>query len=145
MWSAQHSIEINAAPEVILRVLADTARWPEWNAGTEWVELDGPFAAGTTARMKIPGEEPLTFRLLSVGPDGFEDETPVPDANVIVRVAHEIEPLADRRARVVYRATVEGPNAEALGPEIGPQVTADFPDVLAALKARAEASPRATI
>jgi hypothetical protein len=38
----------------------------------------------------------------------------------------------------VYRATVDGPNAERLGPDIGPQVTADFPEVLAALKARAE-------
>ena len=52
------------------------------------------------------------------------------------------ERLADGRCRVVYRATVDGPNAEQLGPDIGPQVTADFPEVLAALKARAEASPR---
>jgi len=142
MWTSQHSIEINAAPGVILGIFADTARWPEWNAGTEWVELDGPFAAGTTARMKIPGEEPLAFRLVSVGPDGFEDETQIPDAGVVVRVMHEIEPLGDRQVRVVYRATVEGPDGEALGPVVGPQVTADFPDVLASLKARAEASSR---
>jgi hypothetical protein len=140
VWSAEHSIEINAAPEVINAVFADTARWPEWNAGTEWVELEGPFAAGTTARMKIPGEEPLAFRLVSVGPDGFEDETPIPDADIIVRVRHEIQSLAEGRSLVVYRATVDGPNADKLGAEIGPQVTADFPDVLTALKARAEAA-----
>ena len=101
-----------------------------------------PRPAGTTARMKIPGEEPLAFRLVHVGPDGFEDETPIPGADVVVRVRHTIEPLAGGRSRVVYRATVDGPNAEKLGSDIGPQVTADFPDVLAALKARAEASPR---
>ena len=140
MWTAEHTIEIGAAPEVINGFFADTARWPEWNAGTEWVELDGPFAAGTAARMKIPGEEPLHFRLVEVGPNGFEDETPIPDAGVVVRVRHSIEPLGADRSRVVYRATVDGPNAERLGPEIGPQITADFPDVLAALKARAEGS-----
>jgi hypothetical protein len=143
MWAAEHSTEINASPEAINAFFADTARWPEWNAGTEWVELDGPFAAGTTARMKIPGEEPLAFRLVHVGPDGFEDETPIPGADIVVRVRHTIEPIADGRSRVVYRATVDGPNAEKLGPEIGPQVTADFPDVLAALKVRAEAPTRA--
>jgi hypothetical protein len=139
MWAAEHSIEIGAGPEVINALFADTARWPQWNEGTEWVELDGPFVAGTTARMKIPGEEPLAFRLVEVGPDGFEDETPIPDAGIIVRVRHQIEPLASGRSRVVYRATIDGPNAEKLGPEIGPQVTADFPAVL---KAPAEpASP----
>jgi hypothetical protein len=140
MWTAEYRIEINAAPDVINGLFADTARWPEWNAGTEWVELDGPFAAGTTARMKMPGEQSLTFRLLSVGPDGFEDETPIAEAGIVVRVRHTIEALDDRRSQVAYRATVEGPNADQLGPEIGTQVTADFPDVLAALKSRAEAA-----
>lgn len=138
MWTAEYEIEIEAAPQVINAVFADTARWPDWNAGTEWVELDGPFAAGTTARMKMPGEEPLDFRLVSVGLDGFEDETPIPDAGIVVRVRHGVEAVADGRSRVVYRATVDGPNAEDFGASIGSQVTADFPDVLAALKARAE-------
>jgi hypothetical protein len=57
-----------------------------------------------------------------------------------VRVRHTIEPLDGGRSRVVYRATVDGPNAEEHGPEIGEQVTADFPSVLTSLKARAEAS-----
>jgi hypothetical protein len=143
MWAAEHSIEIDARREVINALFADTARWPQWNEGTEWVELDGPFVAGTTARMKIPGEEPLSFRLVQVGPDGFEDETPIPDAGIIVRVRHQIEPLASGRSRVVCRATIDGPNAEKLGPEIGRQVTADFPAVLAALKAHAEPASRA--
>src|SRR2546430_14530630 len=111
MWTSQHSIEINAAPGVILGIFADTARWPEWNAGTEWVELDGPFAAGTSARMKIPGEDPLAFRLVQVSPDGFEDETPIDDAGVVVRVRHAIERLADGRCRVGYPATVDWPKA----------------------------------
>jgi hypothetical protein len=143
MWTADYAIEIDATPEVINSFFADTARWTEWNAGTEWVELDGPFAAGTTARMKIPGEEPLAFRLVSVGPDGFEDETPIPGAGIVVRVRHTVEPIADGRSRVVYQATVDGPEADHLGPEIGPQVTGDFPEVLAALRDRAEASSRA--
>jgi hypothetical protein len=58
---------------------------------------------------------------------------------VVVRVRHSLEALAAGGTRITYRATVEGPPADALGPEIGTAVTADFPEVMAALAARAEA------
>jgi uncharacterized protein YndB with AHSA1/START domain len=138
MWTAEYSIDINASPEAIFGLFADVGRWPEWNAGTDWVELDGPFDVGTTGRMKVPDQDPLAFRLIAVGPRGFEDETAVPDAGIVVRVRHAIEPRVDGATRVVYRATIDGPRADELGPEIGPQISADFPDVLAALKERAE-------
>ena len=63
MWTHEFSIDTEAPAEAILRLFADVGHWPDWNAGTEWVELYGPFAPGTTARMKIPGEEPFPFRL----------------------------------------------------------------------------------
>ena len=141
MWTVEHSLLTRASPEAIRRLFEDVAGWPEWNAGAEWVELDGPFAAGTTGRMKVPGQDPLDFRLIWVGPDGFEDETPIPGAAVVVRVRHTIESLDGGRARIVYRATIDGPGADELGPVIGPQVTGDFPDVLSALVAWAEAAP----
>jgi hypothetical protein len=40
--------------------------------------------------------------------------------------------------RITYRATIDGPAADAVGPIIGPDITADFPDVLVALASRAE-------
>jgi hypothetical protein len=90
--------------------------------------------------MVIPDQGSLPFRLAWVGEGrGFEDETEVPGAEVVVRVRHSLEPLAAGGTRITYRATVEGPAADALGPEIGPAVTADFPEVIAALAARAEA------
>jgi hypothetical protein len=138
MWMAEYSIDINASPDAIFGLFADVSRWPEWNTGTEWVELYGPFGVGTTGRMKVPDQDPLAFRLIAVGPGGFEDETVVPDADIVVRVRHAIEPLDDGPTRVVYRATIDGPKADELGPQIGPQISGDFPDVLAALKERAE-------
>lgn len=138
MWTVEHSIVTNASPAAISRLFADVATWPEWNKGIEWVTLDGPFAAGTHGQMKVPGQEPFAFRLLAVGPDGFEDETPIPDAGVVVRVRHAIETSAGR-TRVAYGVTIDGPQADALGPVLGPEITADFPAVLEALVARAEA------
>jgi hypothetical protein len=118
MWTYTHSVVARASIEVVHSLFEDVARWPEWNAGTEWVRLDGPVA---------------------VGLDGFEDETEVPDAGIVVRVRHSIEPVDAATVRITYRATIDGPAADAVGPTIGPDITADFPDVLVALVSRAEA------
>src|SRR5918911_1861623 len=140
MWAYEHSLETAAGAETIFAILRDVRRWPEWNAGVERIDLDGPFATGTTGVMVIPDQASLPFRLAWVGEGrGFEDETEIPGAEVLVRVRHSLEPLAAGGTRITYRATVEGPAADTLGQEIGPAVTADFPEVIAALAARAEA------
>jgi uncharacterized protein YndB with AHSA1/START domain len=141
MWSYETSLETRASAEAVFEFFRDVASWPEWNAGVERIELEGPFAGGTSGTMVVPGEEPLAFRLVWVGEGrGFEDETPIPDAGVVVRVRHTLDPLASGGTRITYVATVEGPAADAAGPEIGTAVTADFPEVMAALAARAEAA-----
>jgi hypothetical protein len=138
MWSYEHSLETDGRAETIFEILRDVGRWPEWNPGVERIDLDGPFATGTTGVMVIPDQGSLSFRLAWVGEGrGFEDETEIPGAEVLVRVRHSLEPLGAGGTRITYRATVEGPAADALGPEIGPAVTADFPEVMAGLAARA--------
>jgi hypothetical protein len=63
---------------------------------------------------------------------GFVDETVLEDTRFLV--SHELQALPSGGTRVVYAIRVEGPEAATLGP----LVTADFPEVLAALKALAE-------
>ncbi|MHB8614123.1 MAG: SRPBCC family protein [Candidatus Dormibacteraceae bacterium] len=140
MWTYQHSIETSAGAETIFQILRDVSRWSEWNPGVERIDLDGPFATGTSGVMVIPDQGSLSFRLTWVGDgQGFEDETEIPGAGVLVRVRHTLAPLKPGGTRITYRASVEGPAAGALGPEIGPAVTSDFPAVMAALAGRAEA------
>jgi hypothetical protein len=140
MWTYQHIIETAAEAETIFEILRDTSRWPEWNSGVERIDLNGPFATGTEGVMVIPEQGSLPFRLAWVGEGrGFEDETEIPGAEILVRVRHSLEPLAAGGTRITYRATVEGVRADTLGPEIGPAVTADFPEVMASLAGRAEA------
>jgi hypothetical protein len=140
MWSYEYSVESAADAEAIFEIVRDVGRWPEWNQGVKRIDLYGPFATGTSGLMAMPDDTSLGFRLSWVGESqGFEDETPIPGSDVVVRVRHSLEPLPDGGTRITYRATVEGPAADLLGPEIGPGVTADFPDVMAALARRAEA------
>jgi hypothetical protein len=56
----------------------------------------------------------------------------------VVRTVHRLELMTDVRTRVVYRTEITGPAAGQVGPELGPAITADFPDVLAALVKLAE-------
>lgn len=141
MWTFERSIETSASAEAIFAIMADVDTWSEWNGGVERMELDGPFAAGTAGTMVLPGGDALAMRLLWVEVGrGFEDETEIPGAEVVVRVRHVIEPLSQGGARITYAATIDGSAGDTLGPSIGPEITADFPQVMAALAARAEAA-----
>ena len=61
------------------------------------------------------------------------------DASLLQATVHRLEPLPGGGTRVTYRTEITGPAAEQVGPELGPAITADFPDVLAKLVAHAEA------
>ena len=136
MWEYEYSTETTARPEALWRHWADVTAWPEWNAGVEKIGIDGPFAVGATVTMTPPGEEPIGLRLVDVVPgERFTDEMDAGD--FVVRTEHRLEPMATG-TRVVYRTEISGPAADQVGPELGPAITADFPDVLAALVKLAE-------
>jgi len=133
MWQQAFDIHSTAAPATVWQLFADVDGWAAWNAGIEAIELRGPFADGTEFMMKPPGEPAMTSRLVNVLPGcSFEDETVL--GEIRVRVDHRVEQLADGGSRIRYTARVEGPGAA----EVGAAVTADFPQVLAALAAAAE-------
>jgi hypothetical protein len=137
MWTTEHSIETTASPEAIWRLWSDVAGWPAWNADIEHIEISGPFAAGSTISMTPVEQGPVELRIAeAVEPDLFVDEAEL--ADVVVRTVHRVEPLEGERHRVVYRIEISGPAADGVGPEIGPQISADFPETLAALAHQAE-------
>jgi hypothetical protein len=130
-----HTVEADVTAEAIWELYDDVTTWPSWDAEAESITRDGPFAAGTTGTMKFKGQEPLRYRLTMVEPlREFVDETPV-DA-LVVRVSHLLEPLASGRLRITYSAQIDGPEQRAK--EIGPMITADFPDTIASLVALAK-------
>jgi len=134
MWRHEASIEIEAAPARIWQLFADVPGWKRWNAGIESIELHGTFTQGTSFSMKPPGVDAFTSTLIEVQENHlFTDETTVDEVTVVV--SHRIEPLAASRSRVSYVSMVTGPEAA----DVGAAVTADFDDVLAALKQLAEA------
>lgn len=136
MWTNTASIATTASRETLWRLFEDVAGWKRWNAGIERIALNGPFAAGSTFDMKPPGMDAFRSTLRDVRLlEAFVDETILEDTRFLV--SHELQALSSGGTRVVYAIRVEGPEAATLGP----LVTADFPEVLAALKALAEQAP----
>jgi hypothetical protein len=130
-----HAVEADVTAEAIWSLYDDVATWPSWDAQAEFVTRDGPFAAGATGTMKFVGQEPLQYRLAKVEPlREFVDETPV--GELVVRVSHQLEPLPSGRLRITYSAQIDGPDPQAQ--QIGPMITADFPETIASLIALAK-------
>ena len=137
MWATEHSVETSAAPKEIWRLWADVAGWPDWNGDIERIELVGPFATGGRIVMTPIGQEPIELRIAeAVDPELFVDEAELDE--IVVRTIHRVERLDPERVRVTYRMEITGQAADTVGPSVGPEISADFPQTLAALVERAE-------
>jgi uncharacterized protein YndB with AHSA1/START domain len=138
MWEVEHSIATSALPEQVWRLWADVDGWPEWNGDIERIELDGSFAAGGRIVMSPPGQEAIELWIAEVvEPVLFVDEARLDD--VVIRTTHRVERVGNERSGVTYRMEISGPAADTLGPQLGPAISGDFPETLAALVARGEA------
>ena len=134
-YTYTHTVQTDVAPEAIWALYEDVTTWPSWDAQAEKITRDGPFQAGTTGTMKFVGQDPLAYRLAKVEPlREFIDETPA--GPLLVRVSHLLEPVAAGRLRITYSAEIEGP--EEAAQQVGPMITADFPETMASLIALAK-------
>jgi hypothetical protein len=132
MWEYEHSIETSATPEAIWRLWADVENWGTWNAEIEKIEMNGPFTAGTQITMTPPGDDPVLLRIA----EAVEDELFVDEARfngLLLRTTHRIDRIDQKRIRVVYRMEITGTGANEVGPQIGPGITADWPETMASL------------
>src|SRR5262249_53392542 len=122
--------------EDVWRIWQDVEGWPAWNDGLDRAELTGRFAPGSTITMFSSGDDPIELTIAEAAePERFVDEADL--GPIVVRTQHLAEPLGGGRIRIVYRMEITGPEADTMGAAIGPQISADFPDVLRALAERA--------
>ena len=134
VWTCEHTTETLASPDTIWTIFTEVATWPRWNAGVERIDMSEPFETGATFTMTVPGQPPLTTQLIDVRERShFVDQTVLGDLSIIV--THTILPVAEGRTKIAYALRAQGPGCD----EIGPAISSDFPEVLAALKTFAEA------
>jgi hypothetical protein len=104
--------EIDASPGVVVAVLTDIERWPEWTPTVTRVELlDGtslPLAIGSRIRIVQPKVPPAEWTVTAVEAGrGFQIVSRSPGATV--EANHWAEPLGDgQRSRVTLSVTFSG-------------------------------------
>jgi len=130
--STEHRIETATSPDAIWRLWSEVASWPDWNEGIERIEISGPFEVGSTISMTPIGQDTVELRIAEVSePDLFVDEAHFGDA--LVRTVHRIDPVGDGRSKITYRMEITGPAADRIGPQVGAEISSDFPQTLTGL------------
>lgn len=136
MWNHEYDRETTVSPEAVWKVLSDVDDWASWDTSMERVRLRGPFRVGSQILMTPTGQDPITSTITDVVENElYADETSMPD--MTLRFSHTLTRLAGGGTRIIHRLDITGPAAGEAGPQLGPAITADFPEAMAALIARA--------
>jgi hypothetical protein len=129
-----------AAPERFFEIWADMATWPEWNADTEWVRLDGPFQTGATGVLKPKGGPKTKFTVASMVPGReFVDVSHLMGAELTFN--NQVTKLPTGGTRVSVTISFTGPMAWLWKRIIGGGMKATVQKDLDSLVAVAEGAP----
>lgn len=128
MWEFRHTETTAATPEQLWRRYADPPTWPEWDHETESVTLDGPFAAGTTGKLKPVGGPKTKFRVLEVTDRrSFTDVSFLPLAKM--HFSHTIDPAAGG-ASITHAVKISGPLSPLFARVVGKRIAAELPQAM---------------
>ena len=108
-WEFRHSVIANANRQTVWEFVSniDNLARIEGDA-VESMTLDGPFQTGTRGATKMPGQEPMHWRLAEVEPPEratYEMEL----SGAVVRFVWTYEELSDGRTRLTQQIVLEGP------------------------------------
>lgn len=139
MWSTEEIAETSASRESVWEVVRDLHTGDLTYPGADRFELHGPFALGTELTVTPEGQDPIRSRIIELEAGRtYADVTEFGEVRLIFR--YDLDDRPEGTA-VRYSLTIDGAGAETVGPELGPQISADFPASLAALLAEAERRP----
>jgi|ERR1022692_405527 hypothetical protein len=143
MTIAEAQASSSAPPSAFFARWADMATWPEWNTDTDWVRLDGPFAAGATGVLKPRGGPKVKFVVGTLEPGReFTDISLLAGARLTFRHLTEAMPGGGTVVRVTV--TMTGPLAWLWKLILGKGLKASLQPDLDGLAAAAEAAEAAT-
>ena len=136
MWSTEYSAETKAAPEAVWAALRDLHSGVKLSDGSDAFELHGPFAVGTELSVTPQGQD--TFRSVIIEleePKAYADRTEF--GGLVLTFRHTLHPGASGGTLVTHQLQIDGPDADQAGPEVGSQISEDFPAAMADLLAAA--------
>jgi carbon monoxide dehydrogenase subunit G len=138
MWTAEHTSDTDVRPAAIWTALRNLHTGATASPGGDRFEIHGPFAVGTELDVTPQGQDTFRSRITElVENERYADVTEFGDVTLTFR--HTLEPTS-AGTRITHQLVIDGPGADKVGSELGPQITADFPEALQGLIASARAS-----
>lgn len=140
MWTTDHRDTTDAAPEAVWEALKTLHSGTPIGPASDSFELHGPFEVGTTLTITPQGQDPMQSTIVELVPCRvYADRTVFGELELTFR--HELVPNADGGTTVTHTLVIDGPDADRIGPELGPQISGDFPIAMAELLAAAHGGP----
>jgi hypothetical protein len=137
MWTTQHSADTDLPADAVWAALRDLHSGAVPSADGDRFELRGPFEVGTELDVTPQGQDTFRSRIVElVENECYADRTEFGD--VVLTFRHTLA-STDAGTRVTHELVIDGPGADSTGPQLGPQIAADFPAALDALIAAAAA------
>jgi hypothetical protein len=131
MWTTQHTVETDLPREAVWAAIRELHEGRRNAPGADRFELNGPFAVGSIVHVTPAGQDTFESTIIDLE-DGLRYADRTEFGDVVLVFAHELSDVADG-TRVTHTLTITGPGADSTGPELGPQIAADFPEAMEAL------------
>jgi len=133
------SRQTRASADSIWRLWSDTQSWQEWNPNVKRMDMNGPFANGTTGVMHTPAGQAHQIRLLNIRPgQSFDLET---QAIPLTQFTFHCEVLPTAAGSTISQTlTMTGPLAFVFSPLAGERIADSFALLLKGLSDKAEAA-----
>lgn len=137
MWTTNYEKTTAASPSAVWGALEKLHSGAPLGPNSDAFELHGPFAVGTTLTITPQGQEPMQSTIVALVPDTtYADRTVFGDLELTFR--HDLTPSADGGTVVKHTLVIDGPGSDEIGPNLGPQISGDFPVAMAELLSAAE-------
>ena len=137
MWTTNYEQTTAASPSAVWGALERLHSGTPLGPASDAFELHGPFAVGTTLTITPQGQEPMQSTIVALVPNAvYADRTVFGELQLTFR--HDLAPTADGGTTVTHTLIIDGPGSDDVGPELGPQISGDFPVAMAELLSAAE-------
>ena len=136
MWSTEYSTETDLAAAPIWAALSDLHHGVALDGNSDRFEPHGPFAVGTELTVTPQGQGSFRSTIIELTENSvYADRTEF--GGLMLTFRHTLAPLAGGGTRVTHQLVIDGDEAGTMGPELGPQISADFPEAMNTLLAAA--------